>query len=141
MNAPAVSFTFTDADKKAYAAELLRQPGKVMDAAIVVFGTSNMGRTAYVAATWPLDPEIIRLQRELMTGADVTSVLPTKEQAQLKLWNWAQGDDRDTGLKAMKLLAEIAGWIVKPDDSGTQHEMPPAISYTVGKDHDKAPAS
>lgn len=137
-----VNYQFTDAEREKFAGELLRNPNKPMDAAIAVFGTDKMGVTAYVAAEWPSDPKITEITNKLVGSKGVSEFMPTKEAAAIRIWQWTNEGPKDERIKAMKLLAEVSGWIEKPEASGEKeiHEMPPAISYVVGADHDKAPA-
>jgi len=137
-----VDFQFTDAQREQFAGELLRNPLKPMDAAIAVFGTERMGVTAFVAAEWPNDPKILEITNKLLgTKEGASAFMPTKEAAAIRIWQWTNEGPKDERIKAMKLLAEVSGWIEKPDTSGAEvHEMPPSVTYAVGADHDKAPA-
>lgn len=113
----AVSFEFTDEQREAYAAQLLRTPSP-FDAAVVVFGSAkaDIGKVAFVASTWPKDPVIIEITQRLLKGKGVESFLPTKEAAMRRIWEWTgSGFDIEQQIKAMKLLGEFSGWISKPD--------------------------
>lgn len=136
-----VNFEFTDEHREKFAGELLRNPNKPMDAALVVFGTERMGVTAFVAAEWPNDPKIVEITNKLLGSKGVDAFMPTKEAAAIRVWQWTNEGPKEERIKAMKLLAEISGWIEKPDPKGVEvPQMPPSVTYAVGADHDRAPA-
>jgi len=109
-----VSFQFTDDQRVQYAAELLREPN-AFQAALAVFGESEIGRCAYVAATWPEDPRILALQGRLLKDGGAKSFLPTKDEAVRSLWEMTKqkGIGVDDKVKCIKLMAEIQSWIQK----------------------------
>lgn len=141
----APKFTFTDEHKEKFAAELLRNPSQPFEAAVIVFGADNVSACAYTATEWPTDAKIIELQQRLLKDDKASGELvPTKNAALLRIWEWTEKKELDieTKLKAMKLIADMQGWIIKPeaDDGATLHAMPPTISYVIGQDHDQPPA-
>lgn len=113
-----VTFVFTDQHRDEYAAELLREPD-AFKAALQVFGDKqeDIARVAYVAATWPKDPDIIRRQRVLLKDKKIADLLPSKEAVVHRLWTWCELTTVgiDDKLKAIKLMADISGWIAKPE--------------------------
>lgn len=112
----AVTFEFTDEQRKEYAGELLRTPDP-FKAALIVFGDAEIGRVAYVAATWPSDIKVVRYQQEILGSKRVGEFLPTKEGILQTLDTWIKNDNFDIKerLSAIKLMADISGWIVKPE--------------------------
>lgn len=112
----AVTFQFTDEQREKYAGELLRQPDP-FKAALTVFGDAEIGRVAYVAATWPSDIKVIKYQQDILGSKRVGEFLPTKEGILQTLNTWIRNDkfDLKERLNAVKLMADISGWIIKPE--------------------------
>lgn len=138
------SFVFTDEQREKFAAELIRTPDKPLDAAMaaISYEQKDVGKCAYAASVWPSDPQIIEIQKRLTAADKIGELLPTKEQAILRIWDWTSKGSTDEKVKAMKLLAEIGGWIVKPDeDDSKAPTIPPALYFVVGEDHDKPPVA
>lgn len=140
------AFKYTEAERLKYAGELLREPENPIKCAQRIWGGGQdvIGFCAWAASAWPNDPEFQALQRSLISEQGEDSFLPTKREAVLRIWNWTETGSKDEKIKAMKLLAEISGWIEKPEDPSTKAVtslMPPSIIYEVGADHDKPPSA
>lgn len=141
------NFEFTDEHKEQFARELLRNPVP-FEAAIAVFGAEKVGVNAFVATAWPTDDKVIEFQREILKDdGEAGMLVPTKNAALLRVWEWTESKnvDIETKLKAMKLLADMQGWIVKPDPDafpgGAGSLIPPTVTYVLGEDHDKPPTA
>ncbi len=102
----------------AFAAALLHNPEKPFDAAITVFGHGNIGKAAYAATYWPVDPQIIEITQSLLKDKGVASFLPSREAVLRRAWELAQKTtDVESFTKVAKLMAEINGWIAKDGPS------------------------
>lgn len=112
----AVSFTFEEGQKEAFARANLRLNDS-FKAALEVFGEKNIGKVAYVSQEWPTDIEVQAISARLTQKGITSDLLPTKETVLLELWNKAKGAPLDDFTKAVKMMAEISGWIIKPDNN------------------------
>lgn len=112
----AVTFEFTDEQREKYAGELLRESNP-FKAALIVFGDKEIGRCAFVAAEWPHDPRIIKYQQDILNSKKVGEFLPTKEGILQILDTWIKNDkfDLKDRLNSVKMMADISGWIAKPE--------------------------
>lgn len=139
-----VPFVFTDDNWNAYAEALLREPDPFKAALRVFNKDDEVGRALWVSTYWKDDVRIKSIQSRLIKENGEAEYLPKKEDALKELWKFGQ-DDKITHkerIAAIKLLAEINGWIAKPDEKGKEvNEMPPAISFSIGTDHDKPPST
>jgi hypothetical protein len=113
----AVDYVFTDEDKRAFAAALLRTPNDPMAAAVAVFGSDNAGtgKRLYAAAWLVQSPEIIALQQSLLSNGGVKKFLNSKEDLARRVWEWTEkGYSIEDRIKAAKLYAEIMDFLPKP---------------------------
>lgn len=102
--------------KTQFAELSLREPDP-FKVALVVF-PNDTGRALRVANEWPNDPEVKTLRQAFVDSEEdgETAFLPTKAEAARLAWNIARDTERMTEdrLKALKLYADIRGFIEKP---------------------------
>lgn len=102
-------------EKKAFAIAWLKQSDP-FKAAVDVFGPTNAGKCLKVADEWPRDPFVLQCQKDLIEEQGEEAFLPTKAAAARKVLDIADGfAHADYKLKALRLYAEIMGYIVKPE--------------------------
>lgn len=135
------SFVFTDEHWEAFAAALLEEKDTFQAALRVFNNQEDLGRACWINANWVHDTRIKAIQERLLKENGIEAYLPTKHKAVRKLWEFAEDSTvkHSDRIKAVQLMAELSGWILKPEDKNDDKtpEMPPAINFGVGADHDK----
>lgn len=102
--------------KRAFADALLRNPKKPAEAAYLVFpGGANAGRALQAANTWPHDPEVRKLQADLIAEHGAEHFLPTKEEVAMELLALSRDAEQSgqTRLGAYKLYLEARGELAR----------------------------
>lgn len=114
---PAIQFKsqFTDADKRKFAYELLRNPNKPWEAAVAVFGDSHLkrGLTLWAATCWPTDETVVAELRRLNENSkELDKILPTKAEIVLTLWEISKDTKIDTKnrLAAIDQASDLLGY-------------------------------
>lgn len=102
--------------KRAFAAELLRNDGDGFKAAFALFG-EDTGKALQLGRIWLTDPVVIAEQDKLLRSSDAKTFLPSKEQQARDVYKMATDATQpiDDRLKAHRLYAEIMGHIEKPN--------------------------
>lgn len=107
------------ARKEQFAELSLREPD-AFKVALVIY-PNDTGRALRVANEWPNDPQVKTLRQSFIDAEEdgETAFLPSKADACRMAWNIARDSDKFTEdrLKALKLYAEIRGFIEKPQVS------------------------
>lgn len=100
--------------KREFAGYLLRKPDDPYWAALQVYPDDTQ-LAALIARTWPIDPEVMRLKKELVDANGAAFYLPQQEELARTLW--ARMHDRnvtpDEFAKLAKVYAEVMGLISK----------------------------
>jgi hypothetical protein len=127
--------------KKERFAELMLRENEPFKVALILY-PDDTGRALEVASMWPRDPVVIELQKSLTDAEGEITFLPTKADAARLAWNMARDEARFTEdrLKALKLYAEIRGFIEKPQvsvqnnvqNNNVQHNV--MVVYDHGND-------
>lgn len=137
----AVATTETDEDllsKKEQFAELsLREPD-AFKVALVIY-PNDTGRALRIANEWPNDPQVKEIRQSFVDAEEdgETAFLPSKADASRLAWNIARDADKMTEdrLKALKLYAEIRGFIEKPQVTVNNTQNNVSMRVLVVKDH------
>ena len=118
--------------KKERFAELMLRENEPFKVALILY-PDDTGRALEVAHTWPRDAQVIELQKSLTSAEDEITFLPTKSDAARLAWNMARDEARFTEdrLKALKLYAEIRGFIEKPQVSVQNNVQNNSIQHHV----------
>lgn len=98
--------------KRRFADALLRNPNGAYSAANKL-GVDHE-TAAHIARFWINDPEVARIQQELLEEYGPREFLPTREQAARTVYQRAESANNDDFVKMMKLYAEMMGFIEKP---------------------------
>jgi len=124
--------------KEKFAELSLREPD-AFKVALVLY-PNDTGRALRVANEWPNDPQVKEIRQSLVDAEEdgETAFLPTKADASRLAWNIARDADKFTEdrLKALKLYAEIRGFIEKPAvnvNNNIQNNV--SMRVLVVKDH------
>lgn len=109
-----------DDAKAAFAAFLFANPLDKFGAARRVFANDDeIGKAAEIAAKWPNDEFVIAELARLRELNDSEAALPSK--ADLARMAWDMGSNKaaeyEDRIKALKLYADIRGFIEKPDNT------------------------
>ncbi|HEX2242719.1 MAG TPA: hypothetical protein VHK27_05615 [Gammaproteobacteria bacterium] len=101
--------------KKERFAELLLRENEPFKVALVLY-PDDTGRALRIAHEWPTDPQVKAFQQSAIDAEGEITFLPTKADAARLAWNMARDEGKFTEdrLKALKLYAEIRGFIEKP---------------------------
>lgn len=134
-----VHYTFTQDEKRKFAAELLKNSKEPLQAAISAFGgdPNLLGRNLWAASNLDQDPEVIQYKQEIAESEEANTLIPTKAQAALKAWQWANRLDVPTkeGLEALRLFCDINNYADKKADAGSLTlSMPPVIKFMIDDD-------
>ena len=117
-------------DKEAFVQAWLREPDSFKAAAIVV-GASNIGRALQISAEWVSDEWVLSRRQELLDEFGEGHFLPTKAAAaRLALELHDKSRFSEDKLKALRLFADIMGYIPKVDASGRIGSGLVAVSVT-----------
>lgn len=99
----------------------LRKPQDSYEIGTMIFGGDTVGAMR-AGASWPTDPDVLRLKDELIAEKGIDFFLPTKEELARELLDIAnekfdnghlKHDARDRE-KLLRLYAELMGFIEKP---------------------------
>lgn len=100
--------------KARFAADLLRSKDPDGEAFLIasklVLGNNNLA--VEMSRDWPKDPEVLRIQNELIAEHGIESFMPSKLDVMRKLWQLSEGsyvDARDK-ISALNAYSEIAGY-------------------------------
>lgn len=116
-------FTATPEQKQAFAVAWARAVDMPMRAAMAVF-PDDLTTQLRAVAILPNDPEVIA-EKDRILSDDDAPILPTRAQLAMQLWNMATETDAhgnprigkpDDQLKALRLFAEVRGFIQKAND-------------------------
>lgn len=120
--------------KAAFAAFLLDNPSEPFAAALKLFpAEKDRGEACRVTFAWPKDPEVILEMERLKKDGVTNKNIPTKEEVIEQLWTLVKSEKvsaKDRGTNA-RLVAEMLGFIKKPDDDADSKRMPMAPVYKV----------
>lgn len=106
------------AAKLMFAAQTLKRPGDEFAIALKLFPDGQTGPALKAAHEWPKDAVVLAEQERLLGEKENGELgfLPTKAEAARKAWDLIDiapfYEDR---LKALKLYADICGYIAKPE--------------------------
>lgn len=105
-------------DKEAFALELLKQT-EPFKAAIAVFGQGEVGKCLKLSMEWPADPYVMAHKKYLLDTQGAESFLPTKADIAKKILTiHDEARSSEDKIKALKLYADVLGFIVKPETDG-----------------------
>lgn len=101
-------------------------------AAVAVFGPLQASKCLKIADEWPKDPLVLHLKEELLETDGEEAFLPSKAELARKVIDTADGFIHvESKLKALRLYAEVMGFIVKPEsDNGPKGAGVVAVSLT-----------
>lgn len=107
-----------NAAKLMFAAQTLKRPGDEFAIALKLFPEGQTGPALKAAHEWPNDSLVLAEKERLLAETETGELgfLPTKAEAARKAWDLIDiapfYEDR---LKALKLYADICGYIAKPE--------------------------
>lgn len=107
--------------KRAFADALLRNPRKPAEAAYVVFpGALNAGRALQAANQWTSDPEVRKLQADLIAEHGAAHFLPSVEEVAMELLALSRDADQSgqTRISAYKLYLDSRGALTRDTAQG-----------------------
>lgn len=135
-----VHYTFSQEEKRNFAVQLLKNPKEPLVAAISAFGSGpeQLGRNLWAAQNLDQDPEVVAFRQQIVESENAQDLIPSKAQAALKAWQWANRFDIPTkeGLEALKLFCEIEGYVKsKEDNDNTKTLIPPVIKFMIDDDN------
>lgn len=115
-------------DKRAFALAWLRQPDDAFKAACEIWPNDTQ-KALKASSFWVRDPEVIAERERLLDEHGEEAFLPSKHDLAREIWKLTQDGLREDRIKAMKLYAEVRGFIEKPqtnvnvDNSKTTHNV------------------
>lgn len=120
--------------KKAQFAELLLRNPQAFEVALVLY-PNDTSKALRVATEWPNDPQVKTLQQSLLDGEE--DFLPTKRDAAMLAFAIAKDESKfaEDRLKALRLYAEIRGFIEKPQIAVNNNNVTQVNKVLILKDH------
>lgn len=104
-------------EKRLFAREWLKNSDP-FKAAIAAFGMENVGKCLKISQEWPTDNDVLSIRAELVAEEGEETFLPTKADLAKRILDVADVHQHpDHKLKALRLFAEVMGFIIKPDTS------------------------
>lgn len=105
-------------EKAAYAALLLRYPKDPFKAALELH-PSNTNRALFVANYYPIDPDVLRIKKDLLAKNGKGAYMPDKHDLAEVLWSRIESNriSNEDLAKLGKLYADINGFIEKPSNN------------------------
>lgn len=122
--------------KKQFARELLKTPTEPFKVASRLFG-DDTGRALQVSHRWPHDPEVIGYMQTAIEDMGDLHFLPSKAEAARAAWELSQDQklDTDNRLKALRLYADIRGYIERQGGITVNQNNITQNKVMVVKDH------
>lgn len=122
--------------KQQFARELLKTPTEPFKVAARIFG-DDTGRALQVSHRWPHDPEVLGYMAAAVDEMGDLHFLPTKAEAARAAWELSQDQklDTDNRLKALRLYADIRGYIERQGGITVNQNNITQNKVMVVKDH------
>ena len=102
--------------KRQFAELLLKHPGEPLLCASILFPKESNQYQLSVSANWNKDAEVSLIQKELILKKGEGPFLPSKDKLAAEIWKLAEKDS-SAKLAALKLFAEVMGYVSKPGTS------------------------
>lgn len=126
----------------------LRKPQDSYDIATTIFGGDTVAAMR-AGASWPADPDVLRIKDELIAAHGVEFFLPTKEEiardlldiANEKYDNGHLRHDAREREKLLRLYCEVMGFIEKPKPGGKDNGEKPALPDIIMQEYPDEPAT